>query len=1239
MIKRILSFILCVVMVFSVFSICGVTVSAAYNVKQLFTVQSEAVKDGKISYTVNVTAQQKNIGGISIFVEYDSNVLAVGKAGPATTTSTSTGEAQNFKGSYVQGNKENDPNVYTVAYINQTAVSTGSVAKAFFEIEFNVIDSERPLTDVKFYCKEYYSVTEAEKNITVNDGPQLIADYTNTKTLEVPTVSSVVPYADGLKVTWAPVEGALAYKVYRISSSDTNGWTALDGEVMATQALEYYDTGLVSGKNYTYAVSAINYYETGYNTKGKSCIYIAKPIITSCKNIVGGVEIKWDETDGAAFYNVMRREYGQQSWNKIITVNKRDDGHYTYVDKKATEGVKYEYDVISATDTFQSISAETGTENIYISAPQIIDGENTLEGIKLSWNEVLNANRYTVYRWENGVSTGLLPFDAISETTYVDETVETGKTYAYSIQAHTDYGDSGYSSTGRSIVRVPSTEVASLTLERYSVKVEWKPVDGVNGYSVYRKEENTSNWVKVGSVNSNTFVYSDTTASSGMYYNYAVCPVMRSSEGPKISSDAIFYISAPGSVIAENVKQGIKITWGEVGGAQSYEVMRRDVYGDFKVIGTVSKDEERTFLDTNDIQTDKTYVYAVRAINPNSNSLDSENSNELIRILAIGKTTPSLYKGGVKVVWDKAINAEKYAVYRTTGATWDFLGTVASNQYLDTSVSSGKSYSYAVAAIRGDSRGVINTDSPKVIDYIAPPKNVKVTGGSGSLIISWSSVNGAKGYEVYRAIVGSNNYTLVAKPGDDKFSCTDKDIIQGKAYKYVVYAKGKTLTSLQSEEVIAEYLATPVISKISNEYKGVTFCWNKVKGAKEYLVYSKIGDSKWTVIDIVGSDVSSFTDDMAVNGSKMYYAVKARSQYGLSSYKSKSITYLTAPALTISNTKTGVKLTWKDNKKADIFHIYRKSGSQTGWSRIGSTGKTTYEDKTAKAGVTYTYTIRCENEPNASGYNRNGWKYRFLKTPVQSSISNTYGAVVVRWNKIAGATGYIVYRKVDGARNWTNLGKVKTTSYKDTKVKNRSNYTYAIRAYYGNSVSSFNTGKIMKYLQAPVLKVSNALSGVQLKWDRVSGASSYYIYRKAGSAKYWSKIATVTRNSYTDMDVKTGVKYTYTIKAYGSKTLSGYYSKGWAYVFLKAPKISSISSKSNGVNLKWNKIAGADSYMVYRKLNDGSWQYVGKTASGSKVSMIDKKAKKGYTYTYTVRACRGNCKSAFYSNTKCKVRY
>lgn len=67
------------------------------------------------------------------------------------------------------------------------------------------------------------------------------------------------------------------------------------------------------------------------------------------------------------------------------------------------------------------------------------------------------------------------------------------------------------------------------------------------------------------------------------------------------------------------------------------------------------------------------------------------------------------------------------------------------------------------------------------------------------------------------------------------------------------------------------------------------------------------------------------------------------------------------------------------------------------------------------------------------------------------------------------------------------------------------------------------TGKQVTYLAAPTLStLANAANGVSLKWNSISGAQKYYIYRKEGNGGY-KKIAEVKDAvSYTDKSVTSG---------------------------------------------------------------------------------------------------------------------
>ena len=256
--------------------------------------------------------------------------------------------------------------------------------------------------------------------------------------------------------------------------------------------------------------------------------------------------------------------------------------------------------------------------------------------------------------------------------------------------------------------------------------------------------------------------------------------------------------------------------------------------------------------------------------------------------------------------------------------------------------------------------------------------------------------------------------------------------------------------------------------------------------------------------------------------------------------------------VSVANTTSGVNFTWSEVEGADSYIVYRrayntKTKKWSGWTRIADdVTATSYVDKTAKSGY-YRYTVRAVNEGGTSGYDANGLKTYFLATPKVTSTANTNSAITVKWGKVAGATGYIVYRKT-GNGKWQNIGKITGTSFTDKTAKAGVTYRYTVRAYYGSYLSSFvANGYAVRRLTTPTLKsVTSSKSGVTFTWGKVAGATGYNVYRKTGNGG-WQKIATVKGTStvkYLDKTAKKGVTYKYTVRAYYGTSTSYYNTKG-----------------------------------------------------------------------------------------------
>lgn len=353
---------------------------------------------------------------------------------------------------------------------------------------------------------------------------------------------------------------------------------------------------------------------------------------------------------------------------------------------------------------------------------------------------------------------------------------------------------------------------------------------------------------------------------------------------------------------------------------------------------------------------------------------------------------------------------------------------------------------------------------------------------------------------------------------------------------------------------------------------------------------------------------------------------------------------ITPKPVSAKQTATGVEVQWTYSSDADGYYIYRKnkSGDYKKIATVKGKDKLSYTDTEAYSLYKNTYTVKAYNSNGVSRYFTDGVSAYYIPTPKLSSASNYYGGIKVSWKKVSTATNYNIYRRKKGESYWENLGTVKGSKlyFIDTEVSPKKTYYYTVRAYDKNGVSEYDTNGVgTMYVPAPkVSEFKNTSKGVQISWKKVSVASSYRVYRKTGSGS-WKLIKKLNNSTFTftDTNVKSGTKYSYAVKAVSSGKISGYKTKTIEY--LKKPVVKSAKSTKSGITITYSKTAGADKYRIYRKLNgDDEWTRIATIKGSSKVSYTDKKAKKGKTYRYTVRAFSGSYKSAYDNKTGYKIK-
>ena len=606
-------------------------------------------------------------------------------------------------------------------------------------------------------------------------------------------------------------------------------------------------------------------------------------------------------------------------------------------------------------------------------------------------------------------------------------------------------------------------------------------------------------------------------------------------------------------------------------------------------------------------------------------------------------------KGGVKVAYSAAENATEYEIYRSTnGAAPVKIATTSSLEYLDTTAKSNTTYTYKVRGINSSAQGAFS--GVKTVKYLAMPvTTAKIT--STGFKVSWNKVDGASTYRIYRAQYTNGKWTAWTKISDQKASVSsfaDKDVKAGGIYKYTVraLASGSVASAYEGTASLV-YLTAPKVT-IANAKTGVKVTWTAVAGAKEYVVYrsEKSGTSwsKWATLKTTASDVKAYTDTTAASGKTYRYTVKAINGTSQGTFvASAGLLFLAEPVVTTTNAKAGITVKWGKIAGAQSYTIYRAQYNSStkkwsGWSNMGSVKSTSWTDKGAKAGLVYKYTVRAVNGKTLSTFTAAASIVRLVETKV--TIANAKAGVTVKWNKVASAKNYVIYRseQVNGKwTSWKNMGTLKNTvfAWTDTSAVSGTLYRYTVRAVNGASQSSFTASKTLMFLAQPNVTFANASNGIKVSWNKVDGATQYIVYSATYNAKTkkwsgWTNRGKVTATTWTDKTVKSGTYYKYTVKAVNGSYASTFMATS-GLLRLAQPTVKAAEA-ANGISVSWNKVAGAKNYVVYRsEYVDGAWTGWTKkgTLASSKLSWIDTELAGGAKYRYTVKAVNGKASSSF----------
>ena len=442
-------------------------------------------------------------------------------------------------------------------------------------------------------------------------------------------------------------------------------------------------------------------------------------------------------------------------------------------------------------------------------------------------------------------------------------------------------------------------------------------------------------------------------------------------------------------------------------------------------------------------------------------------------------------------------------------------------------------------------------------------------------------------------------------------------------------------------------LTAPSVTGGNDSQGRPTLKWDKVAGAAKYEVYrarSMNGDYiKYSTQTSTGYTNSAYL----TSGSMYYYKVRALDANGTAGPWSDVVAVtcrlgLTAPTVTGGNDSQG-RPTLKWDKvagaaKYEVYRSYSQNGNYSKYSTQTSTGYTNSSYLTS--GSTYYYKVRALDANGTAG----PWSDVVavtcrlgLTAPTVTGGNDSQGRPTLKWNAVTGAAKYEVYRARSLNGDYIKYSTVTGTSYTNISyIENGNTYYYKVRALKSDGTagawSSIVSVTYKQTLSAPTVTGGNDAQGrPTLKWNAVTGAAKYEVYRARSKGGDYIKYSTVTGTSYTNTSyIENGNTYYYKVRALEADGTAGAWSSIVSVTYraastgtLSAPTVTGGNDSQGRPTLKWNAVTGAAKYEVYRarSLNGDYIKYSTVTGTSyTNTSYIEN----GNTYYYKVRALDAN---------------
>ncbi len=386
-------------------------------------------------------------------------------------------------------------------------------------------------------------------------------------------------------------------------------------------------------------------------------------------------------------------------------------------------------------------------------------------------------------------------------------------------------------------------------------------------------------------------------------------------------------------------------------------------------------------------------------------------------------------------------------------------------------------------------------------------------------------------------------------------------------------------------------------------------------------------------------------DSLTVYGNKGSYAESYATDYGFAFSESSDFSLPGVTGIVASvTTNDAIKLSWNEIPGATKYKIsVMKNGV---WELADTVSSCTATINGLDSATEYRFVIKGFRQVFGKEYSSATAKGVTLTTapdkPEAVPTICTTRAIRLEWNKVDGATGYVVYKMVNGT--WQRATVTKGNVYVFSGLAEGSQYKFAVRAYKSfngkNYYSPFATAKdsvtAETKLQVKSFNVyQSTSSSICMSWYDHE-CMEYELYRYNRTTGKYDMIAKISETYFEDTGLAEFTHYYYRIVPVyevNGVIKKGEYTQKRFTTRLKSPEMT-LAAMKNYVRVTWSTNKRATGYQIFRaeaQIIDtyygsyyevGDFKYIGGYAKTAAFAHNDKTASSDKIYVYRIRAFR-----------------